>query len=342
MKTVIRNTAASVLSRALPRVAPLPIGRAAVPGVIPGRIVIPAPPPTPHLPPVHFFAESNVDAGAEATLRSEALSNRTGRPVEIHEIRLSARISPTAGLTDVNPAAFIRVRIGFGGKPVTRGFVPIWALGKNEVQLSQQNSGTEAIAMYVWRLSRPWHVTAKTPIEVEFQHTGGVKFSTRAQIGLAGRYASSKATTSSVPYASSFVSRPFQYAEVGFDESSEKDLVNVTGRVVNVDRMIGRVAVARTGASGISTITDDLDQGPLTLVLARILTSRNLPIVRDYAAHHEVFGNCRALDVPHLLSPGDFYRVGVKKIAGEALATPFTTWTAQSVISVIGSREEAI
>jgi hypothetical protein len=313
------------------------------PRVIPSRIVKSPPIASPSLPPVHFFAEADVDAGGEATLRSEALSNRTGQPVEIHEIRLAARISRQTSFAEIDVGSFMRVQLAMNDHPLTNAFVPMWLLGKTESSASQAASGTEAFSMYVWRLSRPWHIPPGAKVTAQFQHTGAVRFSARAQIGLAGRYVENRAKTSIVPYASAYISKPFGYAETGFDESSEGDLVNVTKRVVVIDRIIGRVGVARTTAEGaIGTISDFADAGPVRLVTMRMHTSRNLPIIRDYSTVQGVFGYSRAIEAPHSLPPGDFYRIGVKKIAGPTIATPFLTWNAQVNASIIGSREEAI
>lgn len=322
------------------------------PRVVQGRVVRKVPRPVAHLPPVHFFAEADVAAGAEATLRSEALSNRTGRPVEIHEIRLGAFITTSNVFVDLGGLLRLRLSTGEGNreKIVTNSFVPFWSLGKMEQQPNQvfapeTTSTSGATALYIWRLARPWYLPPDAKMIASLSHSGAIRSSVRGMIGLAGRYVSDRRPTSHVPYAASYVSKPFGYDDVDFDESSERDIANITGKTLNVDRIITRIGVARNlsvaGAPIVSFI-DSSDAAQTRMMNLRILTSTNLPIIRDYSSPRAIFGYSRSLDVDHIMSPNDFYRVGVQKTAGEALGTAYVSWSAQAFVSILGSREEAI
>ncbi|HSN69532.1 MAG TPA: hypothetical protein VLV48_09820 [Thermoanaerobaculia bacterium] len=301
----------------------------------------------PPYPPIHFYAQADVPSGGESTVRSEAISNRTGRPVEIHEIRIAANVTEVP-LENFNPAAFTRVRMTVGGKPITNAFVPMWLFGRIENPTSQfvaaaHPAATISSAMYVWRLSRPWYLPPNVPVEVQFQHAGAVTRPVVARIGLAGRYVDRRSPTSAIPYAASFVSRPFTYSEVGYDESSERDIFNITDREVHVDRIMARVGVARSTADhplGETTETDDFSQ--VNGITVRLLTSTNLPIIRDYSSVFGIFGREGAIDVAHTLAENDFYRVGVRKIAGPVLVSAFGTWTGQANVGILGWREEGI
>jgi hypothetical protein len=302
---------------------------------------------TPFYPPVHFFAEADVVAGGEGTINSEALSNRTGKSIEIHEIRLAARIPPQEQMEAVDVASFIRVRMSAMGKPITNSFVPMWLLGKIEQYPSQVSAGTlpgnEAASFYIWRLSQPMFLPPGAQIEAQFQHSGALRFTARAQIGLAGRYVAARKTTSAIPYASAYVSRGFEYAEVGFDESSESDLVNKTGHDLNIDRLTGRVLITRAIADGFSGAVVDNDSYNTSIITGRINTSNNLPILRDYQNFLAVFGNSRSMDIPHVMEPNDFLRVGIRKTAGATpILQPYTTWTGQASVAFLGWREEGI
>jgi len=318
--------------------------------VISGRIIRPEPAPVPHLPPVHFYAEADVAAGAEATLRNEALSNRTGRPVEIHEIRLSAFMDFAGAVAGswVDLGGIARFRLSAGGKPITNAFVPMWNVGKIENRVSQivGSNGMDAInTTFVWRLSRPWHIPNGMPVECQFQHSGAINTSINAKIGLAGNFVDRKSTTSFFPYATAYVSRAFDYSSTLLtDESSERDLVNMTGKTLTVDRIIGRVGVVRSTANALTKEILDFDDAAVDdTVTIRMVTSNNLPIIPEFASIRQVFGYYpSSIDIEHEVDPGDFYRVSVRKVAGAVLADPYTTYTAQVNISAVGWRQEAI
>lgn len=326
----------------------------ASPRVVPGRVAKPTPPITPHYPPVHFFAESDVTAGGEATLKSEALSNRTGRGVEIHEIRLAAWLDPQTTIESIDLGGVLRLRLSVGedkkAKILTNGFIPFWLLGKTEQEPSQVFIGGNAVAaggasaLYIWRLSRPWYIPPNVPVNAQLQHSGALRDTVRGMIGLAGRYVDVR-STSFVPYASAYVSKPFGYSDVDTDESNERDLVNITGRVLTVDRIIARVGVIKNvTASGtlIGSYLDRSDAAQVRMVNLRMFTSTNLPIIRDYSAPRAIFGYSRSLDSEHQLGVNDFYRVGVRKTAGEVVTPAFDTWSAQAQVSIVGCREEAV
>lgn len=323
----------------------------AKPSVAPGRVVRPSAPAfSPYLPPVHFFAEAIVNAGAEATLRSEAISNRTGRPVEIHEIRLAAWIDPQSAIASYDMGGPLRLRMAMNGKALTNAFVPFWLLGKTEQQPSQVFVGNSVIddaaagasVIYVWRLSKPWYLPPGALVEATFQNTGALKDPLHAMIGLAGRYVNDRRSTSHIPFAASYISKSFGYTDVDFDESSERDLVNSLSKDLDIDRIIARVGTLfKLNGTTNKAYLDYGNQGPFEALNLRIMTSTNLPIIKDYSSFRAIFGYSRAIDMKHSLKPGDFYRVGIQKIAGD-VGPNFDEWQAQAFVSILGSREEAV
>lgn len=294
--------------------------------------------------PVHLYAEADVSAGGEVTLRAEALANRTGMPIEVHELRFHAEIAPITGLTRADVGSFLRVKIDVNGKPITNGFLPIWLLGKTEQSTSQVGVGTEPFGAYVWRFARTMYLPTKAAINVQLQHGGTIPASIHAGVGVAGKYATGGAPVNvAIPYATGYVSKPFSYDLAGTDESSETDMANTTGRQVSVERLVGRVSVAKnTAGTAITSVADMEDIGISQLITARLLTSKNVPIIRDFTTLPAIFGSTRAIDVPHAIGASDFYRVSVKKAAGPTLQTPPIAWSAQVHVAAIGWREEAI
>lgn len=319
------------------------------PGVSSGRVIFPRPPPDPNLPPVHFYAEAVVNPGAEATVRSEALSNRTGRPIEIHEIRLSAS---TTTFTDVTATSMgnlgvIRVRLVAGGKSITNNFVPIWNLGRMENRFAQSYPffSTSPNSYYVWRLSRPWHIPSNYSVEAQFFSPGMINVPVTARISLVGRYVAGQKTTTALPFATSYVSKLFDYSATDTDESSEKDLANFVGKTVHIDRIIGHAGVASSSAvtGNISSLSDADDQATNDIMTFRMVTSDNFPIVPEFTGIRQVFPYYpSSIDIAHDMDAGKFYRVSVRKTPGVVLAAPFTTYRAHVSISALGWREEGI
>jgi hypothetical protein len=304
----------------------------------------PAPPPT--QPPVLFFAEASVPAGGEAPLRSEALSNRTGRPVEIREIRFSAWVAAQGNVLYFDLGAVMSARILVDGKSVTHGFVPWWCLGKLEQIESQvavaDTVGTDAaFAAIVWRLSRPWYLRPGAKVEVQLRHSGALKYAVQGQVALAGHFASRPKTTASVPYAAAWVSPAFEYDEVVTHDSDEGDLVNVTKRVVTVDRLIAR-AGALFNMSGTTNLAllDFRIGAPLDYVKIRAQMSDGKSIIPTYQPFAAIFGFDRALEAVHMLASEHYYSVSVQKSAGPSLTTAYTTWQGRAYVGVIGWREE--
>lgn len=335
--------------------SPLAPSRGVIPGVVPGRVQKPRFPRINNLPPIHFFDDATIPPGGEVTLRSEALTNKTGKPIEIHEIRFSA-IAVQPSYTEANTidvAGFTLVKILFAGKPVTNAFVPMWLLGKSEqsasnVYITPGGAAQEGGSIYVWRLSKPWYLPPKATIEVQFQHTGGVRFSVHAMIGLAGSFVADHRTSSAVPFAAGYVSKPFDYAAADgsghdYDESSERDLANITGKILNVDRIIGRAGCAISDAGSTqSNFVDSAYIGVVRTTLIRIQTSKAISIIRDYSSFRAVFTDQRSIDLPFQLDPGDFLKVSIRNDDAPTLATPYSSYTSQAFVSIVGWREEAI
>jgi hypothetical protein len=196
---------------------------------------------------------------------------------------------------------------------------------------------------YVWRLSRPWYLAPKSVVEVSFQHSGALNYTIRAQIGLAGRMLAATQSTSQVPYAAAYVSKQLDYAALAYDESTERDLVNITTRAIDIDRIIARIGTySILTSTGAVSMTDEANFGSERGMNIRIQTSRNSPIIRDYTNVRALFGHSRSMDVPFKLDPNEFLRVGVRNTIGPVLADPFSTYGTAAYVSILGSRQEAI
>lgn len=301
--------------------------------------------------PIHLFAEADVPAGAEATVRSSALTNRLGVPLEIREIRVGALAgaAAAAGKALMDAGGLIRVSLSVNGKPITHGYVPMWCLGVTEDYYDQVSiwvTGTNfgAWAQYVWRLSRPWYLPAGAEVAAQFQNMQGGRFTITGQIGLAGRTAPKAATTSCIPYAAAWASQPVLDTDTTTEESAETDLLNVTGRMATIDRIIARVASRFTtviSAQNILIFNDTIGWPNLTSgVELNVFTSDHRAVTKGFIGVAEVFGPRRAIEVVHQFAPGDFYRASLRKTA--AVSSGANDFYSQAFVSVLGYREEPV
>lgn len=310
----------------------------------------PAPPPQPTYP-IHLFAEADVASGGEATLRSQALANRTGKPLEIREIRFGALAlaAAAAGLARMDAGGLLKFSLNVDDKPITHGYVPMWCLGvtedydaNNSFYVAGTNFGSWA--SYVWRLSKPWYLRPGAVVNAQIQHAGASKFAVTGQIGLAGRTAPKSASTSSIPYACAWTSAPVKDSDTAREESIETDLLNVTKRTVMVDRIIARVSTRYSTVVGATTYLTLLDR-PFSMsefggMELQVFTSDHRPVTPDFLGVSETFGPRRSLEVAHPFDAGDFYRASLRKTA--VFSSGANDFYSQAFVSVLGWREEPI
>lgn len=304
--------------------------------------------------PILFSASAVVPSSGEQSIRNKALVNYLDVPVEIHEIRFALRCASSAfgdlDQTDAGGITAVQITAGSAAVPLTNGYVPIWSLAKAKREAeslfrSFPSSVNSTFSTYVWRPSRPFYVPPKTPFNVQFKHLGLVKYDVSATIALAGRRVAPRGRLSSVPYAAAYVSKAFDFSTAGeTDMAIETALVNTTGRVLNVDRLLGRVGVFHSDEPGAPPLKPvfrdfyeaDFAGNSLTL---RMSAGRNRPVVRDYTPFRAVFGHDGQIDVPHTLGVGEHYSVELRKAALTAPASAYEYFQAQAFVSLLGWRE---
>jgi hypothetical protein len=324
--------------------------------------------PNPFSPPICLYGNVVVEVGGEAQVPVGTISNNTGRPIEIREIRFSAD-SGDATYNFANLGGALQASISIGGRPVVRDPAPLWSLGRLENVVGQTLVTTinaTTAMQYVWRLSRPLLLPPRCEISVKFVHPGIVNFAITGHVALLGRYVDRSDRVTAIPYVLAWRSKNVGIA-AATDESDEKTLANTIGRAFQIDRIIARHAVLNSGSGAhISTNSalafhDGRGQAypgglhgvvapALGLLRLKLATSRNWQIIGKPTPIWDVFGMSGALEVPHVLPPGDFFKAYVQYYATDpelsitpnfAPAAP-TTYQHALHLSFVGWREDTI
>jgi hypothetical protein len=317
--------------------------------------------------PISLYGAIEVQPGGQSNVQAGAISNNLGRAIEVHEIRFTVTADDTTGYF-FDPGGALRVFMSVGGKPLMNVPMPLWNSGKVEgipvnnwpndggqppgfTALPASNIGVE----HVWRLSRPFLLPAGTAVDVSFEHAGNINVTVTGGVALIGRFTAKTSRVTALPYMLFWGSKAFENA-VGSDTNAERDLKNVLGRPLHIDRIIGRHASLTSGkADDAAAVVNSFGDGRLdydhftavapTQAMAKLKlnTSRNQQIIRDAIPFWDLFGTEGSWECPHILAPGDFYRAEI--VASTAIAFgsgPPATFQHYANIAFVGWREETL
>jgi hypothetical protein len=310
-----------------------------------------APDRTPYEQPIHLFASAVVQSGGEAGLRAEALSNLTGQPIEIHEIRFNTQVTaPLDNSVQSDPGIFTEVNLDLDGKPITNGYVPIWLMGRNDAYsqslIVATNSGTTAVfSTTTLRLAQPMQMKPGARINAHIRHRGTVTLDATVDVGLAGKVIAGLKPSTRIPYITAFSGSPSDFDQAFTEITPEAALQNMTKKVVHVDRMLGRVALSFVSSTGIISVWDGAAGAHYSrLQRIKLAHSANRPLVRDFLPFGAVFplmaGN--SMEIPFDLAPKEYLVATFdKRPAGTTAGTFYNgTYKTQPQVSLIGWREE--
>ncbi len=319
---------------------------------------VPPPQPFPYEPPVNLFASVTVQSGAEAGIQARALSNLTGKPVEIHELRFSvsathAGAHGASSLQRLHLGSIVEVKIDLDGKPITNGFVPVWLLGRVDNYWSEQitgqpwvgNTATLAQAYSTWRLAVPLPLRPGAVVSATVRHRGAVPDPVTVDVSLAGKQvAALRAGPRRIPYAAAFLAAPLGWDVAGSEESPEHALWNSTLTPLRVERLTGRIALLAATKTGYASSDDWVADFFSTLLSLRLNTSTGAGIVRNPLPFGAVFSPAggHTLEVPFIMRPGEYLIARLDKRArrGSVPASLNGTYSIQPQIGLVGWREE--
>jgi hypothetical protein len=316
-----------------------------------------------YAPPACLYGDATIDPGTEAEVPTGTISNNSGRAIEVREIRFTAD-APNTSSTFSNLGGILRAAITIGGKPVMSEPVPLWNLGRLD-NFSAQGyvaAGVELATQYVWRLERPLVLPPRCAITAKFSHPGTVNFPIIGRIAILGKFADDRTPTTAVPYVLAWRSKESKIV-ADTDISDERALANTLGKTLHITRILARHASLCSGttatplASALLFSDGRTNEGngagvaqTMGLLRLKLHTSRNWPIINDYQPIWDVFAVAGAIEVPHLLPPGDFYKAAVKFYTSAPDSGLAPTWPGGTPLtyqhslhlSFLGWREEAL
>jgi len=280
----------------------------------------------------------------------------------LDEIRFQVSAVNAAGV--VQDGAFtdltgvLHVQLDMGRTPLTKGFVPVWALGK-QLDALLETSLVSAISnsrrFVTWRLPKPLFVPPGEFVIPQFKLRGDL-FNPLAAVPAAGVNADVRVTyfgrslpsdypwpkNLHVPYVAAWSAPVLSSGDVAITnyevESTEADLVNSLNEPLRLQRFLGRLMtqVPNDSFSGVSAPGDTIDVGSQFL-LVRMGGGTGGIAVRDEVPFHHLFSAIdKAWTVGALLPPKSFFQAFLRTGDLSALAGP-RRWVPQ--IAMVGWRE---
>ena len=305
------------------------------------------PPPPPYLRPIQLYASVDVQSGAEVGFRTESLQNREARPIDVHEIRLSAIIAAAGAGLYADPGIFMEVNLDLDGKSITNGYVPLWLFGRTACKSTYGWGSTNArgVATMIWRLAQPMQLRPGSVINAHVRHRGLVTASVTVDLSLIGNLAASaRPGLNRIPYITAFLAQPVDYNVGGIEISPETALQNTLSRVLNVERLVGRVALYfASGGAGVASDTYAAEHYS-NLTRLKLAHSAGQQIARDLIPFGNVFSPASgfSLECPFTMAPKGYL---IATTSTTARTTPVSSqyglsYKVQPQISLVGWREE--
>lgn len=294
--------------------------------------------------PVLLSDQVTVPAGGEQAFRSELFTNNTGRPIELHSLRVTSSLAPAIGsivpAPGVRSAGLVALSIVVDGVKMTRGDVPVWGMCRSDNRLNETQVNVRwMVNGLCWYFSHPVPLRPGRGIRVTAKHLGGIPANVTVGVSFAGRV-SPAPIPNRVPFVAAWTSRSFGYAEVGTDSTPPDALANDTGRDLTIDRIVGRSIAFDDGAIGGELADyDDVSTQGISSFLVRMGLSQSRPILKTYTPWRTVFGQNAAVEGKTILRPGDYLTADIAHIAGPTLPTPFTYSQNRGLLSIVGWRE---
>lgn len=313
----------------------------------------PPPPPHPRRPsgppagePIFLSSEVAIAQNSLANLDSQSLMSPRKVPMYIDELSfLLLGASQMAG-------GAIGAMLKLGTIQITNNFVPVWCFDRR-FDSGLEHLGERATnsfdGIYRWRLDEPLYVPPGAALNGVLQQFGFASGgAATAVVGVYGREMppGHMPAKLSIPFATAYVSPQFAGDAAGTDNSAPVALSNTTGKLVRVNRIVGRLLVAATtvGVDATAPVFNDsglADMGG-TLVRLQMWHSSGHPILRTYTPFLAAFSAAGAsVTVPHDMDPRAFYSVRVDK---QATTTVYNTTTelgpsCQVQVAIVGTRE---
>lgn len=194
--------------------------------------------------PILMFAEATINPGEFATINVDSLRNTTASYIEIYEIRFTGRVVPAYpnDVIQISPS-FMDVDLKVGATKITNNPTSAALLGRAEGGPWVHPFGYAAnCSVSRMKLARPITLAPGEAIEPTLYHRCLAKNSLYVTVTLVGRAVATQPTRAVrwLPYIASFQRTVATSSTVTRVLSTEKDLVNATGKPLEVSHIAGR------------------------------------------------------------------------------------------------------
>ena len=273
------------------------------------------------------------------------LANQSKTPMWVDEIRIHSE-TPTIEGQPLLTLFQLRFRFALGRHPLTSDFIPAPLLGKvlNETQDRQAGPLDTDTGYVSWRLPRPLYVppggflvpTCFNSLDPYVNRTANVRVS---YVGRSIESAMIEPKRIDIPWVAMFLgeTRVGGPDAIFVEESRESDLYNPFDVPLRVQRFIGRIpwiADLNQMSERVPIMTSGLHS------LVRMTTSEGHHAIKEPTPFGHVFNvTDRSWNAASILKPKGFYLATIDE---DFTAAVFENYAFQTLISMIGSREEAI
>lgn len=270
--------------------------------------------------------------------------------MELDTIRFS--LEPLSESGEVRADLSIGCMLTLGDIPLTAGYVPIGLLCPHRIGAQEVATVVSASygAMYsfAYRLDRPLYIPSGMALNASFHHRGLLNQSVRVNVTYEGRLTlHGTPKTVFAPWTSAFVPAPIDLSGTEIEVSSDdSDLANAHDGNLNVTRFIGRNYLFFTSpaSEALYYLSESKDSKADMQTYIRMDSSTGRQVARDFVLFRTMFPReTRAMDVQHVMGPGDFYSVDVR--AGENAMEDMEGDTGYAVVpcvSIQGWREVSL
>ena len=325
-----------------PNAQPLPDPRAA-------RIVPPEPPSL--VSPIALYGRASLQSGDQQAVNVKALRNNTPYVIEILEAHFVGEWPLTSGSGGGLAVSAKITRPKGAPIDVTKGYVPIWLLGKQYDNFAGDGIGLNPIyqsivaSRYMWSFAYPLRLGPGETLDTSFHHKGLISGGCVAHVSYLGRVLKNVRKLNGprqVPWAAGYVSKAFDMLSntADSDTSTEQDLLNPHSVPLELQYLTGWVGVASDDAAypNADFLAAEVYYDALRV---RLSDSDGHELIRDPTPFRLAFGApYHEWSVRGLLPPGGHMIATVDRVVTDLTYSYSQTYLqAQAHIGLVGTRE---
>ena len=286
---------------------------------------------------------ASLAVGASKTVDDiDALKNPDKRPIFIDEVRFSLLNTARDTLVDPGMLGSIYLDLKLGRLPLTNGEVPLWL-----VDVTKNLYAFDRLSYVTWKFPKPLIVNPGVILMPTLRQIPSQFVSQAAvsvDITLVGRVIPNDQQMpeeSDVPYASAFIGANVAMNADLRESSTERNLANVTSRLLNVTHLTGRALFTAAGFGGLFADAN-IESPDVTIkyVDLQIVNDQNEQIIRDRSRWGAIFPTpTGAWPMRSTLAPKSFY---LARINAAYATYAQAARKAQLQLALLGYRRELL